>query len=57
MSPTTGASRCACWCHFALPLALAMRGVAGELPFQPEDTTPEPWGAGMAAEAKRFRKR
>jgi len=34
-----------------------MRGVAGELPFQPEDTTPDPWGAGMAAEAKRFRKR
>jgi len=43
--------------HFALPLALAMRGLAGELPFQPEDTTPEPWGAGMAADAKRFRKR
>jgi hypothetical protein len=43
--------------HFALPLALAMRGLAGELPFQPEDTTPEPWGAGMAAEARRFRKR
>ena len=43
--------------QFALPLALAMRGVAGELPFQPEDDTPEPWGAGMAAEAARFRKR
>ena len=43
--------------HLALPLALSMRGLAGELPFQPEDTTPEPWGAGMAAEAKRFRKR
>ncbi len=43
--------------HFALPLALAMRGLAGELPFQPEDTTPEPWGAGLAADAKRFRKR
>jgi len=43
--------------HLALPLALAMRGLGGELPFQPEDTTPEPWGAGMAADAKRFRKR
>ena len=43
--------------QFALPLALAMRGVAGELPFQPDDDTPEPWGAGMAAEAARFRKR
>ena len=43
--------------HFALPLALAMRGLAGELPFQPEHTTPDPWGAGMAADAKRFRKR
>lgn len=43
--------------QFALPLALAMRGIAGELPFQPDDDTPEPWGAGMAAEAARFRKR
>ena len=43
--------------HFALPLLLAIRGVAGELPFQPDDDTPEPWGAGMAAEAARFRKR
>jgi hypothetical protein len=43
--------------QFALPLALAIRGVAGELPFQPDDDTPEPWGAGMAAEAARFRKR
>ena len=39
------------------PLLLAIRGVAGELPFQPDDDTPEPWGAGMAAEAARFRKR
>lgn len=43
--------------HFALPLLLVIRGVAGELPFQPDDDTPEPWGAGMAAEAARFRKR
>ncbi len=45
----------------AEPLALAMRGVAGTLPDAP--FVPEPaeeksdWGAGMAAEAARFRKR
>ena len=45
----------------AEPLALAMRGVAGMLPEAP--FVPEPaeeksdWGAGMAAEAARFRKR
>ncbi|RYZ12575.1 MAG: hypothetical protein EON61_08395 [Alphaproteobacteria bacterium] len=44
--------------HYALPLALAARGVAGELPFQPEPDHPTTdWGAGMAAEAARFRKR
>ncbi|MDQ8029561.1 MAG: hypothetical protein REJ23_12620 [Brevundimonas sp.] len=46
--------------HWALPLALAMRGVAGELPFQPDPGPDEPgddWGAKMAAEATRFRKR
>ena len=46
---------------FAEPLALAMRGVAGSLPEAP--FVPEPaeeksdWGAGLAAEAARFRKR
>lgn len=46
--------------HWALPLALAMRGVAGELPFAPEPGPDEPgddWGSKMAAEAVRFRKR
>lgn len=46
--------------HWALPLALAMRGVAGELPFQPEpgpDDRGDDWGSKMAAEATRFRKR
>jgi hypothetical protein len=43
--------------HFNQQLWLAIRGVAGELPFQPEDTTPDPWGASLAAEAKRFRRR
>jgi hypothetical protein len=42
---------------FALPLALAMRGVAGTLPFHAEpdqeDTT---WGSSLAAEARRFTK-
>jgi len=43
------------------PLALALRGVAGALPEAP--FIPEPageksdWGAGIAAEAARFRKR
>ena len=44
--------------HWALPLALAMRGVAGALPFHAEpDHTPGDWGAGLKAEAARFRKR
>lgn len=46
--------------HFSQQLWLAIRGVAGELPFLPDDDdTPRPdsWGANLAAEAKRFRKR
>jgi hypothetical protein len=43
--------------QFNQQLWLALRGVAGELPFAPEDDTPDPWGAGLAAEAKRFKKR
>ena len=43
--------------HFNQQLWLALRGVAGTLPFQPEDNTPDPWGASLAAEATRFRKR
>lgn len=43
--------------HLNEPLWLAIRGVAGELPFQPDDETPDAWGSGMASEAKRFRKR
>lgn len=44
--------------HYALPLALAARGVAGELPFVPEPDHPTTdWGAGLAADAARFRKR
>jgi hypothetical protein len=44
--------------HFNQQLWLAIRGVAGGLPFVPEDETKvDSWGAGMAADAKAFRKR
>ena len=43
--------------HFAGPLWLALRGVAGSLPFQAESKDPERWVANLAAEAARFRKR
>ncbi|GAA0649366.1 hypothetical protein [Brevundimonas lenta] len=44
--------------HWALPLALAMRGVAGALPFHAEPDAPTTnWGSSLAAEATRFRKR
>ena len=43
--------------HFSGPLWLALRGVAGELPFEAECTAPEAWVGKLAAEAKRFQKR
>ena len=44
--------------HWALPLALAMRGGAGALPFQAEPDQPvTDWGSNLKAEATRFRKR
>lgn len=43
--------------HFNQQLWLAIRGVAGEVPFAPEEEKPGAWGAGLAAEAARFRKR
>jgi len=44
--------------HYALPLWLAIRGVAGELPFQaPPAEASDNWATGMAADAKAFRKR
>jgi len=44
--------------HFNQQLWLAIRGVAGSLPFAPEDETKmDGWGAKMAADAKTFRKR
>lgn len=42
----------------ALPLALAARGVAGQLPFHAEpDVKTTDWGQSLAADAKRFGKR
>ena len=43
--------------HFNQQLWLAVRGVAGTLPFQAESSEPEQWITKLAAEAKRFRKR
>lgn len=43
--------------HFCAPLWLAIRGVAGTLPFEAESTEPEAWMSKLEAEAKRFRKR
>lgn len=43
--------------HFSGPLWLAVRGVAGSLPFQPESREPEAWVSKLEAEARRFRKR
>jgi hypothetical protein len=44
--------------HFAPQLWLAVRGVAGELPFQPEKVeSGGDWGASLALDAARFRRR
>ena len=44
--------------HFNQQLWLALRGVAGELPFQPEVQEPAgDWGSSLAADAARFRRR
>lgn len=43
--------------HFSGPLWLAIRGVAGTLPFRAESNEPEAWVSKLAAEATRFRKR
>ena len=43
--------------HFNVQLWLAIRGVAGTLPFVPDvDEDKKPWGASLAADAARFRK-
>ncbi len=48
--------------YFSEPLWLAIRGVAGRLPFQAEPDAgavdiPDTWASNLAAEAARFRKR
>lgn len=43
--------------QFNQQLWLALRGVAGELPFAPVDDEPDPWGSALAREAARFRRR
>lgn len=43
--------------HFNAQLWLAIRGVAGTLPFQADSGEPEAWVSKLEAEAKRFRKR
>ena len=43
--------------HFSTQLWLALRGVAGELPFQPDEEQPDAWGSSLADDAARFRKR
>jgi len=43
--------------HFGPALWLAVRGVAGHLPFQPDSNKPEGWVSSLEAEAARFRKR
>ena len=43
--------------HFGQQLWLALRGVAGELPFEADTAAPDRWESRLAAEAARFRKR
>ena len=42
--------------HYSLPMWLAVRGVAGSLPFVPEEPEPDTWGGSMAEAARKFRK-
>ncbi|MEJ0066072.1 MAG: hypothetical protein WDM85_12160 [Caulobacteraceae bacterium] len=39
------------------PLWLALHGVAGSLPYAPDDDRPDPWASKLAADAAKFRKR
>ena len=43
--------------HFNQQLWLAIRGVAGSLPFLADDDRPSDWGAEMARDAAKFRRR
>jgi hypothetical protein len=42
--------------HFSHPLWLALRGVAGHLPFEPEPEDFDPGASSLAAEAAKFRR-
>ena len=42
--------------HFSHPLWLALRGVAGSLPFEPEPEPYDPSTSSLAAEAKAFQR-
>lgn len=43
--------------QFNVQLWLALRGVAGSLPFVPEDNKPEGWVSALERDAARFRRR
>jgi hypothetical protein len=43
--------------QFNMQLWLALRGVAGSLPFVPEDSKPEGWVSALERDAARFRRR
>ena len=43
--------------QLALPLWLALHGVADSLPFAPDDERPGDWAAKLAADAAKFRRR
>ena len=43
--------------QFNMQLWLALRGVAGSLPFVPEDNKPEGWISALERDAARFRRR
>jgi hypothetical protein len=43
--------------QFNMQLWLALRGVAGSLPFVPEDNKPEGWVSALERDAARFRRR
>jgi hypothetical protein len=43
--------------HFNQQLWLAVRGVAGALPFAAEEEPSDAWGQSLASDAKRFRRR
>jgi hypothetical protein len=45
--------------HFSRQLWLAIRGVAGTVPFEaaPDEDAMGDWGSSLAADAKKFRKR